>query len=94
MRVSFDASVFLVAFAVTAMAEVACLSRTVALVLRFGSPFSLWLGVMAGNIAVLLPVLLLGDQVSRWLPESVVRIVAGLIFLALGVWTLLSRLSH
>jgi Ca2+/H+ antiporter, TMEM165/GDT1 family len=86
----FDLQVFWAAFLTASIAEVACLVRTEAVAAHFGSPLSVCLGTLLGNILLLLPVLFFGGALHR-LPEAPVRIVSAAIFIAAGVLILLER---
>lgn len=86
----FDLQVFWAAFLASTLAEVVCLVRNEALVARFGSPVSVFLGALLGNICLLLPVLIFGNLLHR-LPETPVRYGAAVIFIGVGLMILFER---
>jgi uncharacterized membrane protein len=88
----FDPPVFWAAFLASTIAEVVCLVRNEALVAHFGSPLSVFLGALLGNIVLLLPVLLFGNLLHR-LPATPVRYGAAAIFIGVGLLILFERQS-
>jgi putative Ca2+/H+ antiporter (TMEM165/GDT1 family) len=91
MKIPFDWAVFLAALLVAVSGELACFARTAALVARYGSPLSVVLGTLLGNLVILVPVLLFGAVLHRYLPHDPVRIGAGLLFVVLGVLMMLDK---
>ncbi|MFO1413534.1 MAG: TMEM165/GDT1 family protein [Burkholderiales bacterium] len=63
---------------------------TVALAARFPDLYAVVLGTTFGMMLANVPAVYLGDAVSRRVPLKVVRAVAALIFVALGVLTLVN----
>ncbi len=62
---------------------------TVALAARFQSLIAVALGTTFGMLLANVPVVLFGDVIAKRLPLGIVRFVAALLFLALGVAALL-----
>jgi putative Ca2+/H+ antiporter (TMEM165/GDT1 family) len=53
-----------------------------------------WLVFAAAGLALLLAAgigVLVGGQIERWLSPRTLKVIAGIGFLAIGVWTLLAR---
>jgi putative Ca2+/H+ antiporter (TMEM165/GDT1 family) len=53
-----------------------------------------WLVFAAAGLALLLAAgigVLVGGQIERWVSPRTLKVIAGIGFLAIGVWTLLSR---
>ena len=67
---------------------------TVALAARFQSLVAVTLGTTCGMLLANAPVVLFGDAIARRLPLRIVRIVAALLFLTLGVAALLMPLCR
>lgn len=67
---------------------------TVALAARFQSLVAVTLGTTCGILLANVPVVLFGDVVARRLPLGIVRIVAALLFVTLGVAALLMPTSR
>jgi putative Ca2+/H+ antiporter (TMEM165/GDT1 family) len=67
---------------------------TVALAARFQSLLAVTAGTTTGMLLANVPVVLFGDAISKRLPLKIVRIVAALLFLALGAAALLVPASH
>ena len=65
---------------------------TIALAARFEAVASVAVGTTLGMMIANAPAIWLGERAARVLPMSAVRIVAALIFLALGIWALLDAL--
>jgi len=63
---------------------------TIALAARFQAPFQVVLGTTAGMLLADVPAVWLGDKLSDRVPIRAVRIVAALLFIAMGTVTLLS----
>lgn len=91
MKFGFEYSVFIAAFLFAAAAEIGCLSRTVALVARYGSPISVCLGTLLGNVAILIPVFLAGNYLNKVVPEHYARIGAGILIVILGILMILGK---
>lgn len=88
----FKFTVFWLTFITAFSAEFACLARTIAIVSKFGSPLSVCLGTLLGNVLLLLPIFLWGDKLQQYLPEPLVRVVVGLLFIIMGIGILLHKL--
>jgi putative Ca2+/H+ antiporter (TMEM165/GDT1 family) len=86
----FDPQVFWAAFLASSIAEVACLVRNEALAAHFGSPLSVFLGALLGNVVLLLPVLLFGGLLHR-LPLAPVRYLSAAVFIGAGLLILFER---
>jgi putative Ca2+/H+ antiporter (TMEM165/GDT1 family) len=67
---------------------------TVALAARFQSLFAVTAGTTVGMLLANAPVVLFGDAIARRLPLRIVRIVAALLFVALGLAALLMPSSR
>jgi putative Ca2+/H+ antiporter (TMEM165/GDT1 family) len=67
---------------------------TVALAARFQSLFAVTAGTTIGMLLANAPVVLFGDAIARRLPLRIVRIVAALLFVALGLAALLMPSSR
>jgi Ca2+/H+ antiporter, TMEM165/GDT1 family len=67
---------------------------TVALAARFQSLFVVTAGTTVGMLLANVPVVLFGDAISKRLPLKIVRIVAALLFVALGAAALLMPVSR
>jgi putative Ca2+/H+ antiporter (TMEM165/GDT1 family) len=67
---------------------------TVALAARFQSLATVTLGTTLGMLIANVPVVLFGDAIARRLPLKIVRLVAALLFVALGVAALLMPASR
>ena len=55
---------------------------------------SKWLVVAAAGLALVLAAaigVLVGAQIERWVSPRTLKVVAGIGFVAIGVWTLLAR---
>lgn len=63
---------------------------TIALAARFQAPFQVVLGTTAGMLLADIPAGWLGDKLASRVPMRAVRMVAALLFIALGTATLLS----
>ena len=53
-----------------------------------------WLVFAAAGLALLLAAgigVLVGGQIERWVSPRTLKVIAGIGFLAIGVWTLLAR---
>jgi Ca2+/H+ antiporter, TMEM165/GDT1 family len=67
---------------------------TVALAARFQSLSTVTIGTTLGMLIANVPVVLFGDAIARRLPLKIVRVVAALLFVALGVAALLMPASR
>lgn len=67
---------------------------TVALAARFQSLATVTLGTTLGMLIANVPVVLCGDAIARRLPLKIMRVVAALLFVALGVAALLMPASR
>lgn len=97
MKSTLPLAIFWTAFVTAYVAELGCLVRTGALVLSSRSPFWVVLGTLAGNVAVVLPLLLFGEKLLRLFPSHLdhrLHQFAGLVFVLLGLWMLFSQHSH
>jgi putative Ca2+/H+ antiporter (TMEM165/GDT1 family) len=55
---------------------------------------SKWLVFAASGLALLLAAaigVLVGGQVARWVSSQTLKVIAGIGFIAIGLWTLLAR---
>ncbi len=66
---------------------------TIALAARFQAPLQVVLGTTAGMLLADIPAVWLGDKLSDRVPMRAVRIVAALLFIAMGAVTLLSLMG-
>ena len=78
---------FFVSTAVVAVAEIGDKTQiaTVALAARFHSVLLVTAGTTVGMLLANVPVVLFGDAIARRLPLKIVRTVAALLFLVLGI---------
>ena len=82
----FVATVF--AFFVAEMADKTQFA-TIALVARFQEPVQVVLGTTLGMLAANIPAVWLGDKLAHRVPMKAVRIIAALLFIAMGAVTLM-----
>ena len=61
---------------------------TFAFASRARSPLSVFLGASAALVLTSFIAVVLGEVVGRLIPEKVVKVAAGLLFLGFGVWTI------
>lgn len=94
MKIAPALIVFWLAFLASCAGELACLARSVALISRFGHPLFVCLGTWLGSAVVLIPLVLWGEAFQKALPELAVRIVAGLLFIGMGIFLLLGKEVH
>lgn len=59
---------------------------------RARSPVSVFLGSSLALVLTTFIAVVLGEIVGRLVPEKLVKVVAGLLFLGFGVWTLVDAL--
>ena len=52
-------------------------------------PLELFLGAMAGFMAATLLAVVIGQTLGHLLPERLLRIAGGVLFIALGLWAIL-----
>jgi Ca2+/H+ antiporter, TMEM165/GDT1 family len=85
-------SVFVATLVAFFMAEMGDKTQfaTIALAARFQAPLQVVLGTTAGMLLADIPAVWLGDKLSDRVPMRAVRIVAALLFIAMGTVTLLS----
>ena len=78
---------FFVSTAVVAIAEIGDKTQiaTVALAARFQSLVAVTAGTTAGMLLANVPVVLFGDAIAKRLPLRIVRAVAAILFLVLGI---------
>jgi putative Ca2+/H+ antiporter (TMEM165/GDT1 family) len=67
---------------------------TVALAARFQSLAIVTLGTTLGMLIANMPIVLFGDAIARRLPLKIVRVVAAMLFVALGVAAVFMPASH
>lgn len=65
---------------------------TISLAARFHSIVPVVTGTTLGMMIANIPAVFLGERVMRIVPIRYVRITAALIFVALGVWTLVTAI--
>ena len=82
---------FLISTGVVALAEMGDKTQiaTIALAAQFNSFFAVVAGTTLGMMLANVPAVLLGDRIANRIPVRVVHAIAALIFLALGIATLL-----
>ena len=72
-------------------AEIGCLFRSAALIIRFGSVLSVCAGVLLGNFLLLLPLLLEGEWIHKSISPSLAKWISGLIIVVIGLLILMER---
>ena len=87
---------FFVSTALVAVAEIGDKTQlaTVALAARFNSLVLVTAGTTVGMLLVNTPVVLFGDAIAKRLPLRIVRVVAALLFVALGLVAILMPAPH
>ena len=61
---------------------------TFAFATRVRSPLSVFLGASAALVLTTFIAVVLGEIVGKLIPEKIVKVAAGLLFLGFGVWTI------
>jgi putative Ca2+/H+ antiporter (TMEM165/GDT1 family) len=92
-----EKSLFLTVFASVFVAEIGDKTQLATMAFAAGTPGSKWTVFAAASIALVLAAgigVLFGGAVSRWLSPRTLSIVAGLGFVAIGVWTLRGALAQ
>jgi putative Ca2+/H+ antiporter (TMEM165/GDT1 family) len=84
--------ILLTTFGLVFLAEVGDKTQLATLMLAAGSKskVSVFIGSAGALIACTLMAVLLGDLISRWVPEQYIKIGAGIAFVAVGAWTLMN----
>jgi putative Ca2+/H+ antiporter (TMEM165/GDT1 family) len=54
-------------------------------------PFMVFVAAASALVVSTLFAVLLGSTVSRFIPPSTLKLIAGIAFIAVGVWTIISR---
>jgi Ca2+/H+ antiporter, TMEM165/GDT1 family len=87
-----DLKIMLTTFGLVFLAEVGDKTQLATLMLAAGSKskFSVFVGSAGALVACSFLAVLLGEAVSRWVPEQYIKIGAGIAFVAVGLWTLSS----
>lgn len=91
MKFDFSPSIFWLSLLAVISAELGCFVRTAAIAVRYGSPLSVCLGTLLGNLILLLPIFFVGDWLHRVLPPTPTRVVSGLLLMTIGLIIILSR---
>jgi Ca2+/H+ antiporter, TMEM165/GDT1 family len=65
---------------------------TFAFASRARSPLSVFLGASAALVLTSLMAVGLGELVGKLIPEKIVKVAAGVLFLGFGVWTIVEAL--
>jgi putative Ca2+/H+ antiporter (TMEM165/GDT1 family) len=76
--------IFWTAAMVVIVAELGCLARTALLTMRYGRPWVVFAGTMAGTAVTMAVAVLFGNLFHERVPEWVVRWVSGAFFVVLG----------
>lgn len=76
-------------FAAIFLAEMGDKTQLLVITLTSSSrkPVSVFLGAAAALVLVTLLGALLGELVTRWVPEQILKRSAAVLFVAIGVWT-------
>jgi putative Ca2+/H+ antiporter (TMEM165/GDT1 family) len=85
-------SVFFSAAAVVVFAELGCLARTSVLAMKFGRPWWVFAGTMAGTALTMSLAVFIGSQVQHWISETHLRWVTGGFFVLFGLAVLAGKL--
>ncbi len=82
---------FLVAFASMFLAELGDKTQlaTFAIAAKYSAPFQVWLGATIGMIVVNLFGIAIGNILRNYMPEKVMNLLAGVIFIVFGMVTFL-----
>ena len=67
---------------------------TFAFASKSGSPVSVFLGASVALVCTSLLAVVLGELIGRIVPERVMKIVAGVLFLGFGVWTIVEGVRN
>lgn len=73
---------------IVAVAELGCLLRSSALTTQYGR-WPLFMGTIVGTAVAAAIGIFLGEIAQRFVPETVMRWVAGSMLVAVGVWIIL-----
>lgn len=86
-----SASLVLTACATFLLAELGDKSQVATFVMaaRYHDFPLVMLGAVAGELAAIVPAVLLGKTTAQWLPQKWVRLAAAAVFFAMGCWLLL-----
>jgi len=85
-------SVFFSAAAVVVFAELGCLVRTSVLAMKFGHPWWVFAGTMAGTALTMSLAVFLGSQLHHWVSETQLRWVTGGFFVLFGLAVLAGKM--
>lgn len=88
-------SIFLTAFLAFFMAEMGDKTQiaTALMAAQFQTLLPVILGTTAGMLLANIPVVLLGDNATSYIPVNIIRFISAGIFFLLGVWELVKWLS-
>lgn len=78
---------------IVAVAELGCLLRTSALTTQYGR-WPLFMGTIAGTALAAVVGIFLGEIAQRFVSEAVLRWVAGLMLVAVGIWIIAFEHHH
>ena len=78
---------------VVTVAELGCLLRSSALTAQYGR-WPLFMGTIVGTAIAAAIGIFLGEIAQRFVPETAMRWVAGLMLVAVGVWIILFEHHH
>lgn len=85
---------FLAVFVTVFLAEIGDKTQLATMLFSAKNDMSRWLVFAGASCALVLAAgigVLVGSQLSRWISPSTLQVVAGLGFILVGVWTLVSR---
>lgn len=54
-------------------------------------PISVFIAASSALVVSTLLAVLFGSTITRFLPETTLKLIAGIAFIAVGIWTILSR---
>lgn len=85
-------NLFWPAFGIFAVAELGDKTQlaTVGLTVKFSNPWAVFFGAVAGETLIVLLAILLGKVVARYLPTRLINLIACFIFIAVGVYIVVS----
>ena len=87
-----DYKIMLTTFGLVFLAEVGDKTQLATLMLSANneSKISVFAGSAGALILCSLLAVAMGAAVSRWVPDQYIKIAAGIAFIAVGIWTLMS----
>ncbi len=91
-----DLKLFLMAFGMLFLAELGDKTQLAVftLVTQYKKPLPIFLGASLALILVTLIGALFGEAVSRYVPEAYLKLIAGLLFVGIGIFVLIEALPE